>query len=511
MILSKKKLLVITLVVLSLLCLALGACVPKTPDGGDDEAPEMLKLNPNTISLYVGNTAKSDVIGLEEGETVIGWLSNNEAVATVDSNGIITAVAPGQTTIRATSSNERIALVKVTVLDNSFLLIPSIKLNETVLNLIVGSEYVLQPQLTYGGQAVNGTISWTTSNSGVATVNDGIITAVGEGSASVVCQATYEGQSVTAAVDVAVTPSGTYFCADYANLEIWQGDVIELSVSQTIDGETTTVPNVTFKSSKVNVADISYGKLTAKTGGDAVVTASFEHEGTPYEIKTTVHVYGKNTVTVYALGSKDQTIRGKMYGDKITLELKKPIENRAVKCWYVNGEKIEGNTFIMPDEKVEVRAIFVNETEGDFTTKFTEGKLLQGQAEAIFTKDVKVDSANAKNTDGNYVVLSNAASGGSSLQFNLDEGIAITSNSSVVFRVFVPNDSVQLFFGVGNTIKRTYSVDGSTDFTLPNGSGRWTEIKIPLTTFGAENTLLNSVSIGLTGSMVYVDYVMFIY
>lgn len=508
MVLSKKKLLVITLVVLSLLCLALGACVTNPPDD-DDDAPEMLKLNPNSVSLYVGNTAKSDVIGLQEGETVTDWLSNNETVATVDSNGIITAVAPGQTTVRATSSTERIALVKVTVLDNSFLVVPYVKLNQTALNLVVGGEYELQPQLTYDGQPVSGTFVWKTTDPAVVTVEDGAITAVGKGSATVVCQASYDGQTTTASVLVSVTESGYYFCADYAGREIWQGDEIELSVSQTIDGETTPVQGVTYKSSRYSVGMIVDGKFVASGGGDTVVTATFEHDGTEYTCKTTVHVYGTFNVVIYSLGKRDQTIRGKMYGDKITLELKKPVANRAVKCWYVNGERIDGNTFTMPDEAVTVYAKHVNETEGDFSVYMTDGNLLQSQPEILFQKAVKTDSKGNTNTDGNYVLVTNGSTGGSSLQFNLDEGIVITEDAYVVCRVYLVGSAAKLYFGTGNTVRRTYSTDGSTDFSVV--SGCWTDVKVPLTTFGNVNTLLNNISFGLTGSSVYVDYVMFVY
>ena len=45
-------------------------------------------------------------------------------------------------------------------------------------------------------------------------------------------------------------------------------------------------------------------------------------------------------------------MRGLLYGETVTLSLLNPIDGREVKCWYVNGEKLEGNTFSMLDENV---------------------------------------------------------------------------------------------------------------------------------------------------------------
>lgn len=236
-----------------------------------------------------------------------GEFFTDVTIATVDSNGVVTAVAVGETTIKATTGTERIALASVTVLDNSFVLVPCIEINETALNIAVGGEYTLQPQLTYGGQAVTGTISWTSTNPSVATVENGIVKAVGNGSATVVCQASYEGQTTTAKVGVTVAESGYYFCADYANLEIWQGDTVQLSISQTVNGETTQIPNVEYKSSSTYATITASGQLTVKKGEDLVITATFEHDGTTYTCETPLHVYGKHTVKIYLLAETKQT------------------------------------------------------------------------------------------------------------------------------------------------------------------------------------------------------------
>ncbi len=505
MISAKKAFIVIMLAVVAVLSLVLVACMP---EGSTQEDLPALKFNPNSVELYAGNSAVVQIEGLAEGETVVEWVSNDEDVATFSSSGEITAVSVGNTTVKAITDKERIALVSVVVKDSSLFVVPSLSLGMSNATLAVGDTFTFYPQLTFDGQSVVGSFVWQTTNSAVVTVADGVITAVGTGSATVVCQASFNNQTTTSSVVVSVTEGGYYFCADYEGREIWKGDEIELTVSQTINGETTPVQGVTYKSSRYAVGIIADNKFIASGGGDTVVTATFERDGVEYSCQTTVHVYGTFNVVIYSLGKRDQTIRNKMYGDKITLELKKPVANRAIKCWYVNGEPIEGNTFIMPDGAVTAYAKHVNETEGDFSLYLSDGKLLQTQPEVLFQNAVKTDSKGNTNTDGNYVLVSNGSTGGSSLQLNLDEGIVITENAYVVFRVYLSSSTVKLYFGTGNTVRSTYSADG-TGFAVE--SNCWTDVKVPLTTFGEVNTLLNNISFGLTGSSVYIDYVMFVY
>lgn len=505
MVSTKKVLLVIMLVALMAVSLVVATSCKHNQDS---EPLSPLKFNPNSIQLYAGNSVIPQLQGLVDSEKVISWQSNDTDVATVSDAGEITAVAVGYTTVKATTDLYRIALISVTVKDGDFIAIPRVTLNVSTLTLAVNDQYQLQPQLTFDGTAVDGTFTWQSTNTDVATVANGNINAVGIGSATILCQATYNNQSTTAKLYVSVTESGFYFCADYQNKQIWQGDIIELTLSQTIGDQTTQIENVTYKSSKDNVAYItSNNQLVANSGGDATITATFEHNGQSYECKTTVHVYGKYAVTVYALGKRDHTIRGKMYGDKITLELNNPVKNRAIKCWYVDGERIEGNSFTMLDKAVEVTAKYVNETEGNFTTYLTDGALLQVSAESSFVKAVKTDKNNNTNTDGNYVTLTNGTTGGSSVQLNLDEGIVITADAYVLVRAYVPA-ATKLYFGTGNTVRRTYASKDA-DFTLTTGC--WEDIQIPLTVFAQEGSLLNNLSIGLTGSYVYIDYVRFVY
>lgn len=510
--LTKKHLIAIILAALLLVSVAAIATGCKEEETPQPEA-SALRLNPNSIELYVGNSSTTSVEGLQDGEKVTSWLSNNESVATVDGGGIITAVGVGSTTVRATTDSDRIALVQVVVKDGSMLLVPSITLNASAVTLNVGNDFAVVATLNYNGQSVNGTFSWSTTDSSVVTVQDGTIIAVGLGSASVVCQATYLEQVTAASLDVTVTPLGYAFCPDYQRREIWQGESFDLTISQTIDGKTTTIEDVTYTSNNPTVARADNGVLTAMSGGDVIITANFTHNETPYTVRTTLHVYGKYNVLVYALGysgnDRDHTIRGKMFGEKITLSLDNQVKGRDIKCWYVNGEPIDGNTFTMPDGTVTAYAKYVNETAGDFTKYFNDGKLFTAQSTALYVKETLTDASGNANHDNNYVKISNTSTAGSSLTFNFDEGIVISSTSVIKINVYLATSSTELCFGVGNTLKRTYSPKQSGITKVDYG--KWVELTISTNVFGTNGALLNNIAIGVKGGYVLIDYIMPIY
>ena len=63
-----------------------------------------VKVSPKTAKLYQGeNVQLSSTVYLYESDSSVTWSSSDETIATVDENGLVTAVAPGTVTITATS------------------------------------------------------------------------------------------------------------------------------------------------------------------------------------------------------------------------------------------------------------------------------------------------------------------------------------------------------------------------------------------------------------------------
>ncbi len=519
-----------------LACVMSLACLIACKDGGGnngnvdsssssvEEEKSSFCFTPNTLSIGIGESAQSTVAGLKEEETVVLYTSANPTVATVDAEGRILGVAVGESIVKATTDQGNTALLAVTVYDKTLAALPTIRVAKENVNVQVGDEYDLHASLVRGEEILTGEIVWESSNGEIAKVENGKIVAIAEGNAVITAKAVYDGIMAETKVFVAVSPKGFTVCPDYTNKSVYKGNIFELTLSAMDGDETVALTDVTYKSSNSDVAYLSTENgvtmLEALSGGNVIITASFRYQNTEYTIATDMYIYGTHTVSVYALGytnrSLDHRIRGKMYGDLITLSLENKVEGRDIKCWYVDGKKIEGNTFLMPDANVTVYAKYVNETEGDFTESFTESALFGlNQAAVTFHKGLMEDGNGATSTDNNYVEISAIGKDGGALTFNLDESVVVSNNASVTLRVYCQS-SASLYLGVNETKKALFarnatksseSVNKKTDIQ----TDCWIEITVPLNDLMANENVLGNFSIGVVGGKCYVDYIMLKY
>lgn len=128
------------------------------------------------------------------------WMSSNPEVATVDSEGTVTAQKPGTTTITALASNGQALRCAVTVNTD----VGKVSLNKRDLLLrTVGSKEALTASVAVeGGASVP--ITWVSSNPGVATVDaNGVVTAVADGEAKITALSP-EGQFASCSVFVGI-------------------------------------------------------------------------------------------------------------------------------------------------------------------------------------------------------------------------------------------------------------------------------------------------------------------
>ena len=133
----------------------------------------------------------------------LSWTSSNEAVATVDANGVVTAVADGEATITVstTDGSELSASCKVTVKTN--ILATSLALDVTEASLAPNETLLLTATLL-PEDVTNPLLSWSSSNESVATVDaNGVVTAVADGEATITVSTT-DGSDLSASCKVVV-------------------------------------------------------------------------------------------------------------------------------------------------------------------------------------------------------------------------------------------------------------------------------------------------------------------
>lgn len=151
---------------------------------GTATAPTSLSLSPSSATVGIGSTQTLTVTASPAGSsTSVSWSTSNSNVATV-SGGVVTGVAAGSATITATSTmnGSVTATSSITV---STIPVTGVSLDSTA-SLGVGSTTTLTPTFT-PSNATNKTVSWSSSNTGVATINasSGLITGVSAGESTI--------------------------------------------------------------------------------------------------------------------------------------------------------------------------------------------------------------------------------------------------------------------------------------------------------------------------------------
>ena len=219
-------------------------------------------LDKATLSLAVGETAQLTATVKPDDATDknVSWTSSDEFVAKVD-NGKVTAVKAGKSTIIAKCGGltaECVVIVRVPV--------SSITLDNTSISLTVGETAQLTVTLR-PEDATDKNVNWTSSDVSVAKVDNGKVTAVKAGKATVTAKC--GGKTAECVVTVTV-PTGSV-TLDKTTLSLAVGETAQLTA--TVKPDDATDKNVTWTSSDESVAKVSNGKVTAIKSGKATITA----------------------------------------------------------------------------------------------------------------------------------------------------------------------------------------------------------------------------------------------
>lgn len=137
----------------------------------------------SSMNMFVGDEKSlTPIISHVDAETTLSWNSSNPSVATVSSEGLITGVSSGTTTITCTAHNGVSAQCEVMV---NPVLVSSITLNETDAELTVGENLQLVATIA-PDNATDKSVTWSSTNEAVAVISEsGKVTAVGSGSCQI--------------------------------------------------------------------------------------------------------------------------------------------------------------------------------------------------------------------------------------------------------------------------------------------------------------------------------------
>lgn len=180
--------------ILASAALALSFACGKTPEPEPKPEPKpstvavtSVSLNKSSLTLEPGGseTLTATVAPSNATDKTVTWSTSNSGVATVE-NGKVTAVKEGEATITSKAGGKE-ASCKVTV-KKAVIAVESVTLNKTELTLEPGATETLIATVA-PENATDKTVTWSTSNAEVAIVENGKVTAVKEGEATITAKA----------------------------------------------------------------------------------------------------------------------------------------------------------------------------------------------------------------------------------------------------------------------------------------------------------------------------------
>ncbi len=237
-------------------------------------------------------------------DKTVTWKSSNTNVATVSSSGLVTAVGNGTATITVTTkTGSKTATCNVTVNITP----TGVSLNKTSATLTSKGATLQLTATVSPTEAEDKTVTWKSSNDNVATVSSsGLVTAVGNGTATITVTTKAGSKTATCAVTVNIVPTGVSLNKTSATLTS-KGATVQLTA--TVSPTEAADKTVTWKSSDDNVATVSSsGLVTAVGNGTATITVTTKTGSKTATCNVTVNIavtevsLDKNEVTLFKCG-----------------------------------------------------------------------------------------------------------------------------------------------------------------------------------------------------------------
>jgi uncharacterized protein YjdB len=238
--------------------------------GKDDEnvteAVTWVELDRHILALVIPDQAT-----LTASVNDVTWSSSDDAIASVDNKGKVTAVAEGTATITVTAKDGKTATCTIMV-TSELVPVTGVTLPST-LDLKVNEKEILQPAIS-PNNATFKVLTWLSSNSAIVSVNqNGELTAVALGAATIT-GTTIDGSNIKVTCEVNVVPTrvtSITFDSPTLTLKVTNKTTLKATVSPS----DANVKTLTWASSDEAVAKVNQnGEVTAITEGAADITAT---------------------------------------------------------------------------------------------------------------------------------------------------------------------------------------------------------------------------------------------
>ena len=216
---EKNKMIVLIVAAIAIIALIAAAVLLTSGNGDKDKSVTGVSLDKTSLNLEVGGTSTlvATVSPSDATNKNVTWSTSNASVATV-SSGKVTAVSVGEATITVTTEDgKKTATCKVTVSGSSEVKATGVVLSSNSLSIEKGETATLSATVMPSGASQ--VVNWSSSDATVATVNNGVVTAVGAGTANI--SATTADGKITSICAVTVISTDEVVTIDKAILKVY--------------------------------------------------------------------------------------------------------------------------------------------------------------------------------------------------------------------------------------------------------------------------------------------------
>ncbi len=227
-------------------------------------------------------TANTLPLGTTDNE--VTWASSDEEIATVDRNGKVTGIKPGNCTIKATAVDGGFeATCNITVVQPA----TGISVNKQSASILVGASEALTATLT-PNDVTDKTILWSSSDTIVAVVSaDGVVTARKAGKANIIATAASNPEAKATCEVTAIQPVESITLNETSVTMTQLGEMVKLT--STILPEDASDKSVRWASYNPSVCTVTEnGTVVAVGYGTATIVATTVDGGFPAACVVTV-------------------------------------------------------------------------------------------------------------------------------------------------------------------------------------------------------------------------------
>ena len=248
---------------------------------GDAVEPLNLTMSQDSIELPLDGQKKLNAIINPADATpgTVSWWSSNNAIATVE-NGQVRAIAVGECDIVATCVGKQ-AVCHVTVTE---IQPTSLTLSQTNATMEVGEQISLSATV-FPEDATNVNVSWLSTDSGVASVNQGIVSAIAPGECDIIARC----GSVSDTCHVTVVEKTIYITLDKHEVSVLPNHIVTLTPTITPEPTDLKVTNTNPSVAAVRLVNNKVQVVGIKDGETTVVVGSVDGKAVPDTCLVTVY------------------------------------------------------------------------------------------------------------------------------------------------------------------------------------------------------------------------------